>query len=141
LVGLDVRPGHGDDETIHISHLQSPSIWTDEGRTRPRRSDRGPAHSRSPGRAPTPTMGISMDDDETILRGPGRPRGARTGTGRRKPPGPPTKQADAEGQVVCVRYSKVVTAKICERIANGEAWYRICNRDGLPAYGTLYHWE
>ena len=84
--------------------------------------------------------------DDTILRGPGRPRGARTGagertaTGRRKQPSPPTKEPDADGQVSCVRYGKPVTTKICRRIADGEAWFRICNRNGLPAYGTLYDW-
>ena len=87
-----------------------------------------------------------MDEDETKLRRPGRPRGARTGagertsTGRRKQPAPRTKQADAEGQVVYIRYSKAVAEKICGLIAEGEVWFHICNRDGLPAYGTLYAW-
>ena len=87
-----------------------------------------------------------MDEDETTLRRPGRPRGARTGagertsTGRRKQPAPRKKQPDADGQVTCVRYGKAVAAKICGRIADGEAWFRICNQNGLPAYGTLYDW-
>jgi hypothetical protein len=85
-----------------------------------------------------------MNDNDEMARGPRRPRrapaGAETETRRRKQPGPPKKQVDAQGQVTCIRYGKVVTAKICERIADGEAWHRICNRNGLPAYGTLYDW-
>jgi hypothetical protein len=42
--------------------------------------------------------------------------------------------------VTHIRYCKAVTAKICERIAEGEVWFRICNQDGLPSYGTLYDW-
>jgi len=82
-----------------------------------------------------------MTDDDTIPRGPGRPRGARTRTERRKQPLPAKKQPDENGQVTYVRYCKAVTEKICERIADGEAWHRICNQDGLPAYTTLYVWQ
>lgn len=38
------------------------------------------------------------------------------------------------------RYSRAVAEEICQRIAGGEVWFKICNTGGLPSYATLYAW-
>jgi hypothetical protein len=53
---------------------------------------------------------------------------------------PARKTPNADGSVTHARYSKKLTEKICQRIARGDAWYRIANTDGLPSYDTLYVW-
>ncbi|MGH6965599.1 MAG: hypothetical protein ACREE0_14055 [Phenylobacterium sp.] len=53
---------------------------------------------------------------------------------------PARKTPNADGSVMHVRYSKKVTARICQRIARGDVWYKIANTDGLPSYDTLYQW-
>jgi hypothetical protein len=55
--------------------------------------------------------------------------------------GPAGKTVRADGTVVCVRYSQKITNEICERIANGEAWFRIANTGRMPSYTTLYAWQ
>ncbi len=45
-----------------------------------------------------------------------------------------------DGTVNHVRYSKKVTNEICQRLAQGEVWHKICNTGRLPSYTTLYAW-
>jgi hypothetical protein len=49
--------------------------------------------------------------------------------------------ADAAGPARPVRYSQAIARKICQRLAAGEVWFKICGTDALPAYGTLYDWR
>jgi hypothetical protein len=55
-------------------------------------------------------------------------------------PRPARKAVRKDGSVVHVHYTPEVAEQICERIANGEIWYRFCNTDGLPSYRSLYVW-
>lgn len=55
--------------------------------------------------------------------------------------GPRTKTPDRKGRVTHVRYSQAVARRICERLAEGEPWFSICNTDDLPCYGSLYTWS
>jgi len=61
-------------------------------------------------------------------------------TSTRRPAQPASKTVRADGTVTHVRYSKRVAREICERIAAGEIWFRICNTGRLPSYTTLYGW-
>jgi hypothetical protein len=47
----------------------------------------------------------------------------------------------ADGSLVHASYSEALTAKICERIATGEAWTRICREPEMPSYGSFYRWR
>jgi hypothetical protein len=40
-----------------------------------------------------------------------------------------------------VRYSEAVARAICERMAAGEPWSRICEDRRMPAYAMLYAWK
>lgn len=40
-----------------------------------------------------------------------------------------------------VRYSEAVAGAICERIAAGETWSRICEDPRMPTYTALYVWK
>ncbi len=40
-----------------------------------------------------------------------------------------------------VQYSRKIMNEICDRLATGEAWSRICLEDGMPAHRTLYDWQ
>ena len=53
---------------------------------------------------------------------------------------PARKARRKDGSVVHVHYTPAIAEMICERIANGEIWYRICNTEGLPSYKSLYVW-
>jgi len=60
----------------------------------------------------------------------------------RKPtPLPATKTVREDGTVSHVRYSRAVAREICERLAAGEMWFKICNTGRLPSYTTLYDWR
>jgi len=37
-------------------------------------------------------------------------------------------------------YSEELTAKICERIAQGESLHKICAEDGMPAMSSIFLW-
>lgn len=37
-------------------------------------------------------------------------------------------------------FTEEITAKICERIANGESLRRICLDDGMPVMSTVFQW-
>ncbi|RAK60866.1 hypothetical protein DJ021_14125 [Phenylobacterium hankyongense] len=54
---------------------------------------------------------------------------------------PAKKQPDANGVRTLIRYSPEVAQEICERLAQGEVWFRICNTGRMPSYGTLYQWR
>jgi hypothetical protein len=58
-----------------------------------------------------------------------------------RPLRPARKAVRRDGSVVHVHYTPKVAAEICERIANGDSWYRICNTGRLPSYRTLYTWR
>jgi hypothetical protein len=60
---------------------------------------------------------------------------------RRRSAAPAKKKVRRDGTVVCVRYSKKIAREICERLASGEVWFRICNTGHMPSYGTLYDWR
>ncbi|MFI4965807.1 MAG: hypothetical protein ACHP9T_10605 [Caulobacterales bacterium] len=64
----------------------------------------------------------------------------RTST-RAPSPLPATKTVRADGTVSHVRYSRAVAQEICERLAAGEVWFKICNTGRLPSYTTLYDWR
>ena len=53
---------------------------------------------------------------------------------------PAGKTVGADGTVSHIRYSKKLARDICERLAQGEIWYKICNSEGLPSYTTFYTW-
>jgi hypothetical protein len=56
-------------------------------------------------------------------------------------PGRPASRAHrGDGRVLCIRYTQKVAREICERIAEGQVWFRICNTGKLPSYGTLFRW-
>lgn len=57
-----------------------------------------------------------------------------------RPPRPARKPVRADGSVVYRRYTPKLAEEICERIADGEVWYRICNTGRLPSYRALYQW-
>jgi hypothetical protein len=59
---------------------------------------------------------------------------------RRGQPLPPTKQPDAKGRISVVRYGPKPAKAICERLARGDVWFKICNSEGMPSYTTLYAW-
>lgn len=40
-----------------------------------------------------------------------------------------------------VRYSEAVARAICERMASGEPWSRICEDPRMPTYTALYVWR
>lgn len=40
-----------------------------------------------------------------------------------------------------VRYSPKIGKAICERLAQGEVWGRICANTQMPSYSTLYDWR
>ena len=63
----------------------------------------------------------------------------RTSQGGRSPL-PAIKAVRADGTATLARYSKGLAAEICERIAAGEIWFKICNTGRLPSYTTLYQW-
>jgi hypothetical protein len=71
----------------------------------------------------------TMDEPED------EPRPARW----RKPPR--KRSVGRNGRKLEVRYGADVTRRICERLATGEFWARICNTDGLPSHATLYYWQ
>ncbi|HEX7886468.1 MAG TPA: hypothetical protein VF474_10865 [Phenylobacterium sp.] len=52
-----------------------------------------------------------------------------------------TKTPDDLGRVIHVRYGAGVASRICERLAQGEPWSRICNEDDMPSYSALYAWQ
>ncbi|MFN3513911.1 MAG: hypothetical protein ACK41C_12740 [Phenylobacterium sp.] len=39
------------------------------------------------------------------------------------------------------RFGAALAEAICERIAAGESWSRICETPGMPGYTTLYAWR
>jgi hypothetical protein len=53
---------------------------------------------------------------------------------------PARKPVRKDGSVIHSRYTPELAEKICERIAGGEIWWRICSTDGLPSYRALYQW-
>jgi len=64
------------------------------------------------------------------------------GPSKRKPsPVPQKKIVRADGTVSHVRYSKSIAQEICERLAGGEVWFKICNTGRMPSYATLYDWR
>ena len=40
-----------------------------------------------------------------------------------------------------VRYTDATARKIIEQLGEGAAWSRICGKDGMPSYATLYDWS
>lgn len=62
-------------------------------------------------------------------------------TPRRRQAAPRRKQPDADGELRNKRYSRPLADAICERLAKGERWHQICNKDGLPSYAALYAWK
>ena len=58
----------------------------------------------------------------------------------RKPVTAPSRASRGLPRNKVVRYGHKVATRVCERIAGGESWFRICNSDGLPSYTTLYAW-
>lgn len=39
------------------------------------------------------------------------------------------------------RYKRAVALAVCERLARGESWTRICGDDDLPTYATICEWR
>jgi hypothetical protein len=48
---------------------------------------------------------------------------------------------DADGVSKMVRYSARVSKRICERLAKGESWTSISQREGMPSYPVFYVWQ
>lgn len=62
-------------------------------------------------------------------------------TPRRRTTVPAKKQAPKPGRIrIYIRYSPRIAREICERIAEGETWSRICKDERMPSYSTLYGW-
>ena len=38
-------------------------------------------------------------------------------------------------------YNDELAMEICRRVENGERLTKICKEDGMPAFGTIWHWE
>lgn len=53
---------------------------------------------------------------------------------------PAKKTPRADGTCTLVRYSPDIGREICDRLANGERWSKICNTGRLPSYATFYDW-
>lgn len=60
---------------------------------------------------------------------------------RRRQRAPAKKTPRADGTCTLVRYTPEIAAEICERLAQGEVWSRICNTGRMPSYATLYAWR
>jgi hypothetical protein len=58
-------------------------------------------------------------------------------TPRRRQPAP----ANKKPRTSYVRYSPKLGQAICQRLAQGEVWARICEHEQMPAYATLYSWR
>ncbi|WP_430425557.1 hypothetical protein [Phenylobacterium sp.] len=70
------------------------------------------------------------------------PTGSSKGPKPRAPQKPPPKKPlNADGSVTHARYGVELGRRLCDRIANGEAWRSFCNTDGMPSYATLYSWR
>lgn len=52
----------------------------------------------------------------------------------------PAKKLPKRRRMRIVRYSPKIAREICERIAEGEVWSRICQEEGMPSYSALYGW-
>jgi len=65
------------------------------------------------------------------------PEGSST---KRTYAGPPSKTVRRDGTMSYVRYSRKITREICQRLAQGEVWQKICNTGRMPSYATLYTW-
>lgn len=46
-----------------------------------------------------------------------------------------------DGSVIYSFYTPKLAEEICERIAAGEIWWRICCTGRMPSYRALYQWE
>ena len=57
-----------------------------------------------------------------------------------RPHRPARKRVRKDGSVIYSRYTPKLADEICERIANGEIWFRICSTGRLPSYRALYQW-
>lgn len=53
---------------------------------------------------------------------------------------PAKKQPRADGTCTLVRYSPKLGREICDRLAQGERWAKICNTGHMPSYTTFYQW-
>jgi hypothetical protein len=53
---------------------------------------------------------------------------------------PRRKSVSRDGSVIYRRYTPKLAEEICERIAAGEIWWRICNTGRMPSYRALYQW-
>lgn len=61
-------------------------------------------------------------------------------TPRRRQPTPAKKTPRADGTCTLIRYTPEIGREICERLAQGERWSKICNTGRLPSYTTFYDW-
>jgi hypothetical protein len=61
-------------------------------------------------------------------------------TPRRRQPAPAKKQPRNGRIRIYVRYSPKIAREICERIAEGGTWSRICKDAHMPSYSALYGW-
>jgi hypothetical protein len=53
----------------------------------------------------------------------------------------PAKKTPRNGRIrIYVRYSPKIAREICERIAGGEPWSKICLDETMPSYTSLYGW-
>lgn len=61
-------------------------------------------------------------------------------TPRRRAPAP-AKKTPRTGRIrIYVRYSPKIARQICERIASGEPWSKVCLDEAMPSYTSLYGW-
>ena len=54
---------------------------------------------------------------------------------------PAAKPFEARPRQKKTRYSEKLAIEICERLAAGEVWSRICGHGGMPSQSALYQWE
>lgn len=52
-----------------------------------------------------------------------------------------SKTPGGRGRAAHVRYGVGVASRICERLAQGEPWSRICSDEDMPSYSALYAWQ
>ncbi|WP_374471078.1 hypothetical protein [Phenylobacterium sp.] len=47
----------------------------------------------------------------------------------------------ADGSMTHVFYSKKLAETICERLASGESWVKVCRGADMPSYRSFYRWR